>query len=84
MIRLFDLKNKRQVSENNGQTQERHEQSLKFAVLPKVLIVIFLNDRDEELAPQYTLLFEKRAEHYLAAECLAMLGRHLLEELLAN
>lgn len=53
-------------------------------MLPKVLIVIFLNDRDEELAPQYTLLFEKRAEHYLAAECLAMLGRHLLEELLAN
>ncbi|ABW67794.1 DUF3786 domain-containing protein [Desulfosudis oleivorans] len=52
-----------------------------FAALPRVPLLLQFNDKDEEFAAECRLLFEERAEAYLDAECLAMLGRHLRKRL---
>jgi len=52
-----------------------------FAALPKVPMLLQFNDKDEEFPAECRLLFEERAEAYLDAECLAMLGRHLRKRL---
>jgi len=40
---------------------------------------MFYNDQDEEFPANCSLLFEKRARHYLDMECLAMIGMVLAE-----
>lgn len=52
-----------------------------FAALPRVPVLLQFNDKDDEFPATCRLLFERRAEAYLDAECLAMLGRHLSERL---
>jgi len=47
---------------------------MKFAPLPKVPVLLLFNDQDEEFPAKSSVLFEKRAEKYLDAECLAILG----------
>jgi hypothetical protein len=42
---------------------------------------LLFNDADEEFPARCTVLFEKRAEHYLDMECLAMVGMRLFEYL---
>ena len=44
-------------------------------------MLLQFNDKDEEFPAECRLLFEERAEAYLDAECLAMLGRHLCKRL---
>jgi hypothetical protein len=39
------------------------------------------NDTDDEFAAKCSVLFERRAEAYLDAECLAMVGRLLFTSL---
>jgi len=51
--------------------------ALRFEALPVVPLVLLFNDADEEFPARCSLLFERRAERYLDAECLAMLGRRL-------
>jgi Domain of unknown function (DUF3786) len=51
-----------------------YDVALQFAALPKVPMVMLLNDADDEFPSQCSVLFERRAEAYLDAECLAMLG----------
>jgi hypothetical protein len=53
--------------------------SYVFQPLPKVPIYMFYNDEDEEFPAACSLLFEKRAAHYLDMECLAMIGMVLAE-----
>ena len=56
---------------------------LKFNPLPKIPIYLLFNDAEkEEIFPaQSVLLFEKSAEAYLDAECLAILGTLLFNHL---
>ncbi len=56
--------------------------SLLFNVLPRVPVLLLFNDKDEEFPAACSVLFERRAENYLDAECLAMVGRFLFESVL--
>ena len=51
--------------------------------LPKVPVLLLFDDVDEEFPAQCKVLFERRAEHYLDPECLAIIGR-LLNNFLKN
>jgi len=46
----------------------------KLYPLPKVPVLLLFDDTDEEFPAQCKVLFERRAEHYLDPECLAILG----------
>jgi hypothetical protein len=50
--------------------------ALRFDVLPRVPVVVQLNEADDDFPAGCTVLFERRAECYLDAECLAVLGRY--------
>ena len=52
-----------------------YDLSVQFDALPRVPVVILYNDADDEFPALCSVLFESRAERYLDAECLAMLGR---------
>jgi hypothetical protein len=42
--------------------------------IPKVPLLLLYNDADDEFPAHCSILFERRAEKYLDAECLAILG----------
>jgi hypothetical protein len=50
---------------------------MKLYPLPKVPVLLLFDDVDEEFPAQCKVLFERRAEHYLDPECLAIIGRLL-------
>ena len=52
-----------------------------FRGLPRIPLLLLFNDVDDEFAAQTTILFERRAELFLDAECLAMLGGYLTKNL---
>lgn len=54
---------------------------MEFNALPKVPMVLLFNDRDEDFDAQAKVLYEQRAESYLDAECLAILGNLLYQTL---
>ena len=56
---------------------------MKLYPLPKVPVLLLFDDVDEEFPAQCKVLFERRAEHYLDPECLAIVGR-LLNDFLKN
>ena len=47
---------------------------MRFEPLARVPLLFLFNDRDEDFPAQCSVLFEQRAEAYLDAECLAILG----------
>ncbi len=51
-----------------------YDVSMRFAPLARVPLLLLFNDRDEDFPAQCSVLFEQRAEAYLDAECLAILG----------
>lgn len=51
-----------------------YELSMQFNPLPRVPMLLLYNDADDEFPAHCSLLFERRAEKYLDAECLAILG----------
>jgi len=55
--------------------------SMRFEALPRVPLLMLYNDADEEFSAQCSVLFQRRAETYLDAECLAMVGRLLFTKL---
>ena len=55
--------------------------SMRFEALPRVPLLMLYNDADEEFPAQCSVLFERCAETYLDAECLAMVGRLLFTKL---
>jgi hypothetical protein len=56
---------------------------VKLYPLPKVPVLLLFDDVDEEFPAQCKVLFERRAEHYLDPECLAIIGT-LLNGFLKN
>lgn len=54
---------------------------MRFNALPKLPMILLFNDRDEEFPPRATVLYERRAEVYLDAECLAILGNLLYQSI---
>lgn len=54
---------------------------MRFDALPKIPMVLLFNDRDDMFDAQAKILFEQRAEQYLDAECLAILGNLLFQTL---
>ncbi|MDX2498063.1 MAG: DUF3786 domain-containing protein [Desulfobacterales bacterium] len=51
-----------------------YQLTIKLYPLPKVPVLLLFDDVDEEFPAQCKVLFERRAEHYLDPECLAILG----------
>jgi len=47
---------------------------MQFSPLPKIPLLMLFNDRDDEFQVKCSVLFEKSAENYLDAECLAIIG----------
>lgn len=56
---------------------------MQFRPLPKIPILLLFNDRDDEFQATCSVLFEKSAEKYLDAECIAIIGA-LFSYLLRN
>ena len=56
------------------ETEVSCQLALRLPALPMVPIHLLFNDADEEFPADCTLLFERRAEHHLDMECLAMIG----------
>ena len=58
-----------------------HDVSMGFNFLPRIPLLLLFNDKDDEFPASCSLLFERRSENYLDAECLAMAGRVLFDEI---
>jgi hypothetical protein len=54
--------------------QLSYQLSMQFNPLPKVPQLMLYNDADDEFPAHCSVLFNKNAEKYLDAECLAILG----------
>jgi hypothetical protein len=59
-----------------------YDLSIRFEALPRIPLLLLFNDEDDEFPAQCSLLFQKKAEHYLDMECLAILGWFLTDSLL--
>ncbi len=72
------LKELAAVCENLGGNDPNMDLSyqliMKLYPLPKVPVLLLFDDADEEFPAQCKVLFERRAEHYLDPECLAIVG----------
>jgi hypothetical protein len=55
-----------------------YDLAMQFDALPQVPVMLLFNDADDEFPAKSSVLFERRAEKYLDAECLAMVGGRLL------
>jgi hypothetical protein len=55
--------------------------AMQFDLLPRVPVLMLFNDADEEFPAKCSVLFERRAENYLDAECLAIIGNILATSL---
>lgn len=58
-----------------------YDLSLVIPALPRLPLLLLFNDTEEEFAAKCLVLFERRADQYLDAECLAVLGRLLFVHL---
>ena len=54
-----------------------YDVAVEFRVLPRIPILLLFNDKDDEFDAQTAILFERRADRFLDAECLAMLAGYL-------
>ncbi len=61
-----------------------YDLAVRIPALPRVPLLLLFNDADEEFAAQCSVLFEMRAERYLDAESLAILGSQLVHLLKSN
>ncbi len=51
-----------------------YDLSICFDPLPRVPLLLLFNDSDDEFSATCSVLFEQRADEYLDAECLAVVG----------
>ena len=59
----------------------KYDLAVGFDALPKIPVIMLYNDVDEEFSAKCSVLFESRAEKYLDAECIAMIGWQLFSHL---
>ena len=50
-------------------------------VLPRIPVLFLFNDADEQFPARASILYERRAEHFLDAECRVMVDWYLFEHL---
>ncbi|MCB9159637.1 MAG: DUF3786 domain-containing protein [Caldilineaceae bacterium] len=55
-----------------------------FRVLPAVALAVVYWRGDDEFAPEARVLFDAAAPHYLSTDGLAILGSHLVRQVLAH
>lgn len=58
-------------------TDYPYDVAVVFRILPRIAVLLLFNDADDEFPSQTTLLFERRADRFLDAECLAILAGYL-------
>lgn len=58
-----------------------YDLTMQFDLLPKIPVLMLYNDADAEFPAKCSALFERCAESYLDAECLAMAGNFLFTSL---
>jgi hypothetical protein len=59
-----------------------YDRCLQFTVLPRIPLLVTLNDRDSDFPAQCTLFFRESADQFLDPECLAILGGILSRRLI--
>jgi hypothetical protein len=62
-------------------TKYPHDLAFEFQALPRVPVLFLFNDAEEGFPAHLTILYQRRAENFLDAECRVMLDGYLLEEL---
>ncbi len=73
--RLDDLKKSSKVLGGYVPAIElSYDLAVQLDPLPRVPVLLTYNDADDEFPAKCSVLFERRAEKYLDAECLAMVG----------
>jgi hypothetical protein len=63
------------------ETEYPYDLSTVFTALPRLPILFLFNDADEQFPAQASILYERRAEYFLDAECRVMVDWYLLEHL---
>jgi len=61
-----------------------YDVTFQFNVLPKIPLLLLFNNADDDFPSTCSVLFQNDAEHYLDAECLAMVGALLCRRLKNN
>ncbi|MCP4022383.1 MAG: DUF3786 domain-containing protein, partial [Desulfobacteraceae bacterium] len=61
--------------------QASYDLIVQFDALPKIRLALLFNDKDREFDAQAKILFEKRAQDHLDAECLAIMGNLLFRRI---
>lgn len=80
--RLKDLKKASDVLGGYATELEvKYDLAAQYDALPKIPVMLLYNDVDEEFSAKCSILFESRAEKYLDAECIAMIGWQLFDHL---
>ncbi|CAB5133199.1 hypothetical protein D3OALGA1CA_5115 [Olavius algarvensis associated proteobacterium Delta 3] len=57
---------------------------MRFVALPRIPLLLLFNDADDDFPPQCSLLFEQRAEKFLDAESIAIVGSILANRLVKD
>jgi hypothetical protein len=55
----------------------KYDFAIQFKALPMIPIIMLFNDKDDDFSAKCSVLFERRVEKYLDAECIAMIGWQL-------
>ena len=59
----------------------QYDVAFQIQALPKLPVVLLFNGADDEFPADCSILFQRRVEEFLDAECIAMLGYRLAREL---
>ncbi|MCP4683698.1 MAG: DUF3786 domain-containing protein [Desulfobacterales bacterium] len=60
-----------------------YDLSVQFDLLPRIPVLVLFNDRDDEFPAKCSVLFERRVRDYLDAECIAIAGRLVANNLIS-
>jgi hypothetical protein len=63
------------------ETEFPYDLAAVFTALPRLPILFLFNDADEQFPAQASILYERRADHFLDAECRIMVDWYLLAHL---
>lgn len=59
--------------------ESSYDLCMEFSAFPMIPVIMLFNDTDDEFPSTCSILFERRAEKYLDAECIAIAGRLLFQ-----